>query len=84
MTLDLSAIQIQFPSVDRPAILFENPGGTQIAQQSLDRINQYLLECNANHKGAIVISIASDAILDTALMEETQKLQGALTKLGWK
>ena len=66
MTLDLFAIRSQFPSLNRPAIFFDNPGGTQIAKQSLDHINKYLLECNANHEGAFATSIASDAILDEA------------------
>ena len=66
MTLDISAIRSQFPSLNRPAIFFDNPGGTQIAKQSLDRINKYLIECNANHEGAFATSIASDAILDQA------------------
>jgi cysteine desulfurase family protein (TIGR01976 family) len=66
MTLDLSAIRNQFPSLDRPAIFFDNPGGTQIAKPSLDRINKYLLECNANHEGAFATSIASDAVLHEA------------------
>jgi cysteine desulfurase family protein (TIGR01976 family) len=66
MTLDLSAIRGQFPSLDRRDIFFDNPGGTQIARPSLDRINQYLIECNANHGGAFATSIASDAILDEA------------------
>src|SRR5512135_2622129 len=66
MTLDPSAVRSQFPSLNRPAIFFDNPGGTQIARQSLDRINQYLLENNANHEGAFATSQASDAILDEA------------------
>jgi len=66
MTLDLSAIRNQFPSLNRPAIFFDNPGGTQIAKQSLERIKKYLLECNANHEGAFATSIASDAVLDEA------------------
>jgi cysteine desulfurase family protein (TIGR01976 family) len=66
MTLDLSAIRSQFPALNRPAIFFDNPGGTQIAKQSLDRINRYLIECNANHGGAFATSIASDAVLDEA------------------
>jgi cysteine desulfurase family protein (TIGR01976 family) len=66
MTLDLSQIRSQFPSLDRPAIFFDNPGGTQIARQSLDRINRYLVECNANHEGAFATSKASDAVLDEA------------------
>lgn len=66
MPLDLSVIRSQFPSLNRPAIFFDNPGGTQIAKQSLDRINKYLLECNANHEGAFATSVASDAVLDEA------------------
>jgi len=66
MALDLSAIRNQFPSLNRAAIFFDNPGGTQIARQSLDRINQYLLECNANHEGVFATSVTSDAILSEA------------------
>jgi len=66
MTLDLPAIRSQFPSLNRPAIFFDNPGGTQIAKQSLDRVNRYLIECNANHEGAFATSIASDAVLAEA------------------
>ena len=66
MPLDLSIVRQQFPSLDRPAVFFDNPGGTQIAKHSLDRINQYLLECNANHEGAFATSQGSDAILHEA------------------
>jgi len=66
MPLDLSNIREQFPSLDRPAVFFDNPGGTQIAKHSLDRINRYLLECNANHEGAFATSQQSDAILHEA------------------
>lgn len=66
MTLDLAAIRDQFPALNRSAIFFDNPGGTQIAKQSLDRINQYLIESNANHGGAFATSIASDTVLDEA------------------
>ena len=63
MTLDMFAIRKQFPSLNRPDVFFDNPGGTQISRQSLERVNRYLLECNANHEGAFATSIASDAIL---------------------
>ncbi len=66
MTLDLSVVRSQFPSLNRPAIFLDNPGGTQIAKQSLDRMNQYLIECNANHGGAFATSMDSDAILHEA------------------
>src|SRR5512135_1602050 len=64
--LNLSIIRNQFPSLRRPAVFFDNPGGTQIARQSLERLNKYLLECNANHEGVFATSIASDAILEEA------------------
>jgi len=66
MILDLPLIRAQFPSLDRPAIFFDNPGGTQIARQSAGRIQRYLLECNANHEGAFATSRDSDLILDEA------------------
>ena len=66
MSFDPNVIRQQFPSLNRPAIFFDNPGGTQIARQSLDRMNRYLIECNANHGGAFATSIASDAVLEEA------------------
>ena len=66
MPLDPSLVRQQFPSLDRPAIFFDNPAGTQIARQSLDRINRYLLECNANHEGQFETSRRSDEILHEA------------------
>jgi cysteine desulfurase family protein (TIGR01976 family) len=68
MTLDLNTIRKQFPSLERqhPAIFFDNPGGTQIARSSLDRMTRYLLECNANHEGRFETSRKSDEILHQA------------------
>jgi cysteine desulfurase family protein (TIGR01976 family) len=66
MPLDLPVIRQQFPSLDRPAIFFDNPGGTQIAHASAERIQRYFLECNANHEGVFATSRQSDAILDEA------------------
>ena len=66
MPLNINRIREQFPSLNRPAIFFDNPGGTQIAKQSLERINNYLLESNANHEGAFETSQKSDAMLDEA------------------
>jgi cysteine desulfurase family protein (TIGR01976 family) len=66
MSLNLPLVREQFPSLNRPAVFFDNPGGTQIARQSLERIQHYLLECNANHEGAFATSRQSDLILDEA------------------
>lgn len=66
MTLDIDRIRSQFPALDRPVVFFDNPGGTQIARQSLERIQSYLVDCNANHGGAFATSQASDAMVDQA------------------
>jgi cysteine desulfurase family protein (TIGR01976 family) len=66
MPLALSQIRSQFPALQRPDIFLDNPGGTQVAQPVLERMNAYLVEHNANHGGAFTTSRASDAILDEA------------------
>jgi len=66
MSFNVDLVRQQFPALGRPAIFLDNPGGTQIAKQSLDRVNRYLIESNANHEGAFATSIASDAVLDEA------------------
>jgi cysteine desulfurase family protein (TIGR01976 family) len=72
MTLDLAVIRNQFPALrcqgdlSSPAIFLDNPGGTQISQPSLDRINSYLINHNANHDGAFPTSQQSDLVLEEA------------------
>lgn len=66
MSLNVELIRQQFPSINRPAIFLDNPAGTQISKQSLNRINRYLLECNANHEGLFATSRTSDEILHEA------------------
>jgi selenocysteine lyase/cysteine desulfurase len=63
MTLDLKLIRSQFPALKRDAIFLDNPGGTQVARQVLDRMNQYLVEMNANHDGVFASSRESDALI---------------------
>jgi cysteine desulfurase family protein (TIGR01976 family) len=66
MPLNTTEIRNQFPSLSHPAIFLDNPGGTQIAQLSLNRMVSYLTEHNANHEGAFATSRESDAILHEA------------------
>lgn len=66
MYLESTAIREQFPALHRPVMFLDNPGGTQIAQQSIHRINEYLLNHNANHGGAFDTSRESDALLEDA------------------
>jgi cysteine desulfurase family protein (TIGR01976 family) len=68
MPLDLPSIRSQFPALQQHAgvIFFDNPGGTQIARHSLERVTSYLTRHNANHGGAFPTSLQSDAVLDEA------------------
>jgi cysteine desulfurase family protein (TIGR01976 family) len=68
MPLNLTSIRSQFPALRQQTnvVFFDNPGGTQIAQQSLDGVMAYLTQNNANHGGAFHTSQQSDAVLDEA------------------
>jgi cysteine desulfurase family protein (TIGR01976 family) len=71
MPLDLPRIRAQFPALSltdngRRRIYLDNPGGTQVAQPVIDRMNYYLVHCNANKGGAFATSRESDEILHEA------------------
>jgi cysteine desulfurase family protein (TIGR01976 family) len=64
--LDLNTVRNRFPALASGAVFLDNPGGTQIAQPSLQRMTDYLLRCNANHCGAFRTSRDSDAVVEEA------------------
>jgi len=66
MPLNIPQIRAQFPALNRDAIFLDNPAGTQVAQQVIDRMNQYLVEMNANVHGAFATSHDSDAMIADA------------------
>ena len=71
MALDLAQIRAHFPALTRPGedpprIYLDNPGGTQVARQVIERITDYLTRCNANHGGAFGTSVESDEIIAAA------------------
>jgi cysteine desulfurase family protein (TIGR01976 family) len=66
MTLDSTVVRAQFPALQRPVIFLDNPGGTQIARTSLEHIQRYLVEANANHGGVFATSQDSDQRVENA------------------
>lgn len=74
MKYDTDLVRRKFPALARPAVFFDNPAGTQIAQSSIDRINQYLIHTNANHGGTFATSIESDAVVDDARLAAAEFL----------
>ena len=67
---DLSAVRSQFPALQQsteqgqPYIYFDGPGGTQVPQQVIEAITNYLIQANANHGGHFTTSRRSDALLE--------------------
>jgi len=64
--LNLDEIRAHFPALASDTIYFDNPGGTQIAREAIQRIDQYLRATNANHGGAFRTSRESDATVAEA------------------
>ena len=84
-TLDLSPYRRYFPSLDQQvngqqAIYFDNPGGTQVAQQVIDAMVAYFLEANANCHGAFITSQRTDEVINAARSAMADFLHAASPK----
>lgn len=77
MTLNVAQIRKEFPALSRPVLFLDNPGGTQITQRSLDRIQDYLINKNANHDGAFETSRLSDKSVDDARLAMAEFLNAS-------
>ena len=71
MNYDLETIRSQFPALaltdkGQPRVYLDNPAGTQVPVQVIQRMSDYLIYCNANQGGTFKTSIESDLILEEA------------------
>lgn len=71
MSIDISKIREQFPSLSitdegKPRIYFDNPAGTQVPRQMIDRTVECLIEANANTGGYFTTTRKVQAIIDDA------------------
>src|SRR5436305_553074 len=69
--LDLRPYRRYFPSLElsvngKQAIYFDNPGGTQVAQQVIDAMVSYFQKANANTHGAFLTSKRTDQVIAAA------------------
>ena len=64
MPFDVQAVRRHFPALRSGAAVLDNPGGTQVPQSVLDRMQSYLTDSNANRGGAFATSIESDRLLE--------------------
>ena len=65
---NITTIRARFPSLtikdnNINRIYLDNPGGTQICKASLDKIQDYLINSNANRGGSFRTSIDTESIL---------------------
>ena len=71
MTLNIKSIREQFPALalkdeGKARIYLDNPGGTQVPRQVLERMEHYLIHTNSNHGGPFRTSVESDKVLEDA------------------
>jgi cysteine desulfurase family protein (TIGR01976 family) len=64
--IDPTIVRTHFPALERGTLFFDNPAGTQVAVEVLDRMRDYLVHRNANHGGAFRASRDSDAMVREA------------------
>ena len=75
--LNLEIVRSHFPSLNAETLFFDNPGGTQVAQEVIERMQHYYLHNNANHGGAFRTSQASDAVVWEARLAMADFLNAA-------
>jgi len=71
MALNIKTIREQFPALalkdeGKARIYLDNPGGTQVPRQVLERMEHYLIHTNSNHGGPFRTSVESDKVLEDA------------------
>ena len=67
--LDIAALRDHFPALSRTLsgrtiAYLDGPGGTQVTRECIGAMTAYLERSNANHGGAFVASVETDAMLD--------------------
>ena len=78
---DVQAVRQHFPALSerydgKPAVFFDNPGGTQVHESVIRAMTDYMTRRNANTHGVFATSRLSDATLDEA-RQATADLLGA-------
>jgi cysteine desulfurase family protein (TIGR01976 family) len=64
--MNANAVRAHFPALQSGVIHFDNPAGTQICREAMERMNNYLVSMNANHGGAFRSSRESDGMVADA------------------
>jgi cysteine desulfurase family protein (TIGR01976 family) len=65
-TLDVEAIRTRYSALQRDLVLLDGPGGTQVPDEVIDAISNYLRESNANVGGPFETSARTVAVVEDA------------------
>ncbi len=71
MSLNISEIRRHYPALalsdaGKPRVYLDNPAGSQVPQQVIERMQAYLVQCNANSGGCFRTSVESDRVTGEA------------------
>jgi cysteine desulfurase family protein (TIGR01976 family) len=64
--LDVDAVRARFSALSGSTAFFDGPGGTQVPDEVIEAIADYLREANANAGGFFPTSRRTDAVIDEA------------------
>ncbi len=66
MPINPDDVRSHFPALTSGKVYFDGPGGTQVPTRVLDRMQEYMVNTNANSDAVFSTSKSSDALLDKA------------------
>jgi cysteine desulfurase family protein (TIGR01976 family) len=66
LALDVTAVRARFSALSRNLVFFDGPGGSQVPDEVIDAIANYLRESNANVSGPYETSRRTEALVDEA------------------
>jgi len=75
--LDIEAVRARFSALSGPTAFFDGPGGTQVPDEVIDAIADYLRQSNANAGGFFETSRRTDAVLEDARRAAASFVGGA-------
>ncbi|HKH31214.1 MAG TPA: cysteine desulfurase-like protein [Gaiellaceae bacterium] len=75
--LDIEAVRARFSALSGPTAFFDGPGGTQVPDEVIDAIADYLRHSNANAGGFFETSRRTDAVLEDARRAAASFVGGA-------
>jgi cysteine desulfurase family protein (TIGR01976 family) len=74
VALDVAAVRARFSALDRELAFFDGPGGTQVPDEVIEAIAEYLRSANANLGGPFETSRRTDAVVANARLAASEFL----------